>query len=109
MTEDFRWFKEFASIACGQIWTFLMLMCVFLIAFSICGWLSFSADVYDFRHPVAAFTNNLRYVFVGPNYVELENSSNISGILFFFSCLLLQIIYVMFLYLYSPPPMKGHF
>merc|ERR1719195_1394065 len=83
LTDDFRWFHEFMLIAQQKICTFFALLLVFLLAFSVSGWLAFSADLYDFRHLISSFLSCLRYIFVGPDYLQLELPNKSSGIIYY--------------------------
>jgi len=84
-------FQMFAKTASDML-VFLVILCVFFLAYGIAGFLVFSSDVSDYRTFEFAIMNLFRYTVTEMNYDALKQSNVTAGTIFWITWTLLMIL-----------------
>jgi len=84
-------FRVFYKTA-ADMFTFIVILCVFYMAYGLCGYLIFSSDVSDFRELKIAIMNLFRYTVTDMDYEALKQSSISTGTLYYVSWTLIIVL-----------------
>jgi len=69
----------------ADMFTFIIILCVFYLAYGLGGYLVFSSDVSDFRQLHVALLNLFRYTVTDMDYEALKQSSVSAGTIYYVS------------------------
>jgi len=76
----------------GDMFTFIVILCVFYLAYGLGGYLVFSSDVSDFRQLNTALLNLFRYTVTDMDYEALKQSSVVAASIYYVSWTLLILL-----------------
>jgi len=76
----------------ADMFTFIVILCVFYLAYGLGGYLIFSSDVSDFRQLHTALLNLFRYTVTDMDYEALKQSSVVAASIYYVSWTLLILL-----------------
>jgi len=76
----------------ADMFTFIIILCVFYLAYGLGGYLIFSSDVSDFRELHTALLNLFRYTVTDMDYDALRQSSVVAASIYYVSWTLLILL-----------------